>query len=410
MSLVGRRGIALSLALCVNACGGGGSAPTVVPVTTVSAPVVSPPVVTPPAVAPPVVTPPPAAAPVPTPAAGPPDGLVLIAAGIDSLTAGSGDTWRKFFVEKVRGRYGDGGPGYAAFTPTAASDQGATLTLTGLTDFNIDSADGKLSVDGLGASTAAGGGTAAMTWLPPGKWAQARIYFLKQPGGGTMRCGNKSDAAAVLPTIDTAAAGLGLGHVDVAVGTGVEGRNFGCSNITGKVTLFGALVTLKPGLAMASWAVVGRSLLQVAAQDSALRRAWFAELKPHSYFINAGTNDDYYDGPVFDRYLRTVIGDIRAASPSTRVYIVQPNETFISRDPNSRFFPFAASRVAVATDFLTGYIDNRIVLGSYEQALAAGYMADNTHLNAAGQRLVGLYAAKQSGLETDLPDPGATPY
>lgn len=405
MWAIGRRGIALSLVMFMGACGGSGSAPTVVPATSLSAPVVTSPVVAPPVSAPPVVAPP-----VATPAAGPPDGLVLVAAGIDSLTAGSGDTWRKFFVEKVRGRFGDGGPGYAAFTPTAASDQGATLTLTGLTDFGIDSAEGKLSVDGLGTSTAAGGGTAAITWLPPSKWAQARIYFLRQPGGGTMRCGHKSDDAAVLATIDTAAASLGIGHIDVGIGTGVEGRSFGCSNITGKVTLFGALVTLKPGLAMASWAVVGRSLLQVAAQDPAMRRAWFAELKPQYYFINAGTNDDYYDGPVFDGYLRAVIGDIRTASPATRIYIVQPNETFISRDPNSRFFPFAASRIAVATDFLTGYIDNRIVLGSYEQAITAGYMADNTHLNGAGQRLVGLYAAKQSALESDLPDPGPTPY
>ena len=334
-----------------------------------------------------------------------------MAGGIDSLTAGGGETWRKFFIEQVRGGLGDGGPGYGAFAQEIAGESGATMTLAGsVTAFKIGSAEGKLSIDGYGVSTAAADASASITWHPGSAWQQARIYFLKQPGGGKVRCYNGSQDAAAATATDTEASDYGLGYIDVGRGADVAGQSFVCSGFTGKVALFGALVTLKPGLVMASWAEGGRSLATVSTQSSPMRRAWFAEFKPKYYFLNAGTNDNGSPPAQFEVYLREFITDIQIASPATIIYMVQPNETANSHESYSNYFEFVTVRQRVAASLNIRFVDNRSVLGDYAQAVASGYMSDNTHPNGAGEKRVGVNFAEITGLKTDTPDPGFTSY
>ena len=366
---------------------GGGSAPT--------APVITPPV-TPPAASP----------------------FTIVAAGIDSLTDGTVTSWRTYFAQNVRGGLGDGGPGWLSVTSPGGggnkvTNEGARLTLTGnLVPFNIASPDARLSIDGYGASTAAAAAGTGFSLRPATYWKQARLYYLKQPGGGTMRCGNGSIAVASGTLIDTAATANDLGAVDIFYAAAAGGDSFGCGAMTGKIAVYGALVTLDRGLVMADWAGSGRQLQEVAAQDSTMRRKWFAAIKPDFYLLNGGINDDCHmrSATLFEADLRMIVGDIAAASSATKQIMVQPNDKQNDDPGGILCADYVAARMRVAADTGYPFADIRSIFGTYPQANAAGLMEDTTHPNGQGNRLIGAFLAKATGLASTAPDPGPTPY
>ncbi|WP_454726675.1 MULTISPECIES: SGNH/GDSL hydrolase family protein [Cupriavidus] len=330
----------------------------------------------------------------------------LVLAGIDGLTAGAhGSTWRTYFLEATRGGLGDGGPGYLPF-----DDPAATRTAD-LHRLHIHDAMGRLSLDGRGIAVAAGTGTAAFALTPPGLWSSARLFYLGQPGGGSMQC-QTTAAGAAGQTVQTAAATNTLAWIDLPYqpAAGGGGVGVGCSQITGKVTVFGTLFSLgSAGIQLANVGRRGRHLAAVAAQDSDMRRQWFAALKPAAYLLNGGLNDRYArTAQQHESDLLAIVQDIVAASPATRILVVQANET---RDWQvSGLAAFAPRKQSVAAQTGAAYVDLRALLGAFAQATASGYMADDDHPGEAGNRLIGPYLADQLGLRSLLPDPGPTAF
>ncbi|WP_454733044.1 MULTISPECIES: SGNH/GDSL hydrolase family protein [Cupriavidus] len=330
----------------------------------------------------------------------------LVLAGIDGLTAGAhGSTWRAYFLAATRGGLGDGGPGYLPF-----DDLAATRTAD-LRRLHIHDPMGRLSLDGRGIATDAGTGTAAFSLTPPSLWSSARLFYLRQPGGGAMQC-RTTNAGDAGQAVQTDAAANTLAWIDLAYqpAAGGGGVGVGCSQITGKVTVFGALFSLGSlGIQLGNTGQRGRRLAAVAAQDSDMRRQWFAALKPAAYLLNGGLNDRYSrTAQQHESDLLAVIQDIVAASPATRILVVQSGET---RDWQvSALAAFAPRKQSVATQTGAGYVDLRALLGSFAQATASGYMADDEHPGDAGNRLIGPYLADQLGLRSLLPDPGATAF
>ncbi|WP_420991521.1 SGNH/GDSL hydrolase family protein [Cupriavidus sp. 30B13] len=388
-------------ATALGGCGGGGDGPAG-PADTIASPTPAP---TPAPVADNPANPanPPAT---PTPGGSDAQAHTLVLAGIDGLTEGShGSTWRTYFLDATRGGLGDGGPGYIGFGDSA------TVRTADLQRFRIRDAMGRLSLDGRGLAVAAGTGSAAFSLTPPSLWSSARLFYLRQPGGGSMQC-QATAADAASQAVQTDAAANTLAWIDLAYqpAAGGGGTGVGCSQITGKVTVFGTLFSLgSAGIQLSNLGRRGEWLASVAAQDSDMRRQWFAALKPAAYLLNGGLNDrDARTPQQHESDLLAIVQDIVAASPATRILIVQANET---RDwYTSALAAFAPRKQSVATRTGAAYVDLRSLLGSFPLATASGYMADDYHPSDAGNRLIGPYLADQLGLRSLLPDPGPTAF
>lgn len=364
------------------------------------------------------VAPPPSPSPSPTPAPTPaptaaPATPGLILAGIDSLTDGAANSnWRKYFTPRLRATYGDGGPGWQGFTYGLAVDQGVGFYKSGGVNYVqlTDGIYGNYSLDGNGLYTAGATGTDYFGWTPAGKWTTARVYFLVQPGGGTFKIGESSYPTTAGQVMNTSGLSVSLGWIDVAYnGHGSAGLLI--SQITGNVCIFGANFSMAggSGASLANIAAGGRTLESVAAQDSTMRRAWYAALTPSHVFLNAGMNDRITrTAAQHHADLDLVVTDILAASPATKVVIVQSSEP--SDHATTNFDSYYTQKVVVAGAHALELIDLRQVLGGYATAAANGLMADGVHPNDAGDQLIAARHVQFMGLSTTAADPGVTPY
>lgn len=321
------------------------------------------------------------------------DNQTVVAAGVDSLTAGGG--WQTYFIERTRGGLGDGGPGYSALTHGASGSAGASFGRGG--GFGQFDQTSPLAVHSLTGTGGVGTGTGGyFNWLPASAWDKARILYLKQPGGGSLNCGPNDGAR---PVTETASPDFELGVIEVrSVPTSPGGRVLTCDQINGHVVVFGvSFMRDEGGLLMHNLGTPGLKLEHVGSMASAMRRSWFAELAPDHYLLNGGMNDRWDSSPPeHGDHLRAVIADLRAVRPAARVYIVQSNES--SDAATSNLLAFFAVKKAVAAETGSELVDVRDVMGTYGVASARGLMADQVHPNDAGNRLIGLLLAERTGL------------
>lgn len=337
-------------------------------------------------------------------------GLWMI--GSDSLSAGAaGSTVRTTLNALGRANLGYGGPGYLSFDDDGATDYatpnsgvdwyhaGGTNTIA-----IADGIYGPYSLDGRGQYCRGGDGSGNFGFTPRGAWKRARVYYLKGIAGSfKWRFGGTAEATAT--TITTTAGGLDLGYFDVD-GSVQGGSGLLFSNMTGDVAIFGAdFIWEEAGYRPANVSRGGRWLQDVAAQDSAFRRKWFAELKPVRYPINAGMNDrlvrtaaQHYSD------LTAIITDVQAAAPDCGITIIQ------SLDPadalTSFFSAYTAQKLRVADERKVGFLDLRRHFGRYADAVASGLMADPIHPDAVANQMIGQVLARQLGLAIGRDDPG----
>lgn len=341
-----------------------------------------------------------------------PGGARLFLAGVDSLTDGAGGSdWHRYFKKIMRGHLGDGGPGLHFFNLAIATQEGVSYGASGMTV--IAENDGvcyPYSLAGHGLYTLAGDGSPYVDWGPASNWTTARLFYLKQSGGGTFKVGTADQALGDLTTVNTAHGSNSIGYIDVPIGGGTTGRILGIRTITGKVCLFGALFTLNStGFLWGNLAKGGRKLADVAAQDATIRREWLTLLQPSHYLLNGGANDkSTRTGAQHAADLTAIIDDYQTASANTAITIVQHNHIF---GEETTFLPdHAAQKITVAEAEGVGYIDLRKLLGSYTEATAAGLMADGTHPSDKANKMIAAYLAERLGFGGNAADPGLSPY
>lgn len=338
----------------------------------------------------------------------------------DSLTDGAaGSSWRPDFARSARGALGDGGPGFHLFSNGQRVDRGAGAGWSSYAEFSIGDGStwGGLFYGGL-RSTADG---ASFSWDPASRWDEARLFYLKQPGGGTFLLSGPSTRPDARPTINTGtvnADGTGGAVTDYAIGsvvvpnaTGAYNRLDVVSNV-GPVVLLGADFknTARPnGFRYGNLAIGGKTLAQFAAMRDDLRRQFYTQIAPAALAINLGMNDrGTANAATHQSQLTALMTATQEASPTTGVWVVQSNEPGDAGSNN--FLSYVAAKKAAAAARKAAYYDERTVLGDYTTANARGYMADGVHPNAAGnhRRANGLLTAM--GIPAGAADPGADAY
>lgn len=335
----------------------------------------------------------------------------LFIGGIDSLTDGAGGTdYHRYFKKIMRGCLGDGGPGLQFFDAVTAKNEGSSFGTGGLS--SISENDGiyyPYSLAGKGMySLAATSGF--INWMPKGAWETARVFYLKQSGGGTFNVGTNDMQPARYTTVDTAGSTNTLAYVDVVLGVGTAGRTLAVREGVGKLAIFGALFVNKPtGFLWGNIARGGRKLMDVAAQDSAVRRQWFNTLTPTHFLFNGGANDrTLRNGVQHMADLNAVIDDVQAASPTTSILLIQHNQ--IANSAGTYDAEHARAKIAVAKAKSIGYRDDKKFMGTYADAVALGLMFDGTHPSDKGNKIRAVNYAEDFGFSGGQADPGVTPY
>lgn len=338
----------------------------------------------------------------------------LILAGIDSLTDGAGaSTWRSDFKKMLRGAFGDCGPGYHGFSLGVAVENGNGFGKTGGVQYVglTDGVYGQYSLDGNGLYVLNGDGvTDNFSWNPGNYWTTARVYYLKQPGGGSFKVREDSNPASADVVVFTANPTIDLGFIDVPY-SGFNWHGLYFSALTGNVCVFGAMFTRagSQGVYLSNVATGGRRLQDVAAQNSAMRVKWFQALQPSHYLLNGGMNDRLDRTPAQHAAdLTTLVTDIQTASPTTNILMVQSNEPV--DHATSYFDAYYPQKVAVALAKKLPLLDLRRVVGNYAFASANGRMVDGIHPNAVANPMIAAAIAQACGIPSGMRDPGQTGY
>jgi len=346
----------------------------------------------------------------------------LIFAYLDSLTAGTGTVgagtytnWRKYFEPVLRGRFGDTGPGWHSFSTTTAADKSVSFGATSMTSVTLTGTFGTYSLDGFGQYRAPGAaGVGNMDWNFNQKWDTARVYYLKQPSGGSfgVRCSNTSDAS--ITTVDTSNIDFDLGFVDIAyTGSGAVALAF--RNVGANVCIFGAFFSLTgvSPIGLVSVAEGGRKLSDVAAQNSSFRQKWLTAFAPTHALINGGMNDrGTTNAATHYNDLNTIVTDIQSVLPACNITIIQSNEPNDATGSASaiNFNAYTAQKIALAELKELSYVDLRDALGGgYATANSKGLMLDGVHPNDKGNRRIARFISDHLGLPWLQKDPGKTP-
>lgn len=334
----------------------------------------------------------------------------LFLAGYDSLTEGAGgSSWTTSFRKIMRGHLGDGGPGFHTFDNTVAKQEGASFGVSQMSAIAENGPNYEYSISGRGLfSTGATNGF--LNWKPKTGWKTARVFYLKKPGGGTFRVGTNDQTATVMIPVDTSGVSISLAYVDVQIGNGDAGRTLGVRSLVGDVVLFGALFTVSPtGFLFGNIAKGGRKLSDVAKQDSALRKQWFAMLNPTHLVFNGGANDgSVRTGPQHYEDIVTILNDVKESCPLISILMVQHNR--IQGDTTNQLLKHVPEKIKAAKGYGTAYVDVRRLLGTYAEANANGLMFDPTHPSAKANNALGALYAKSLGFGANALDPGEATY
>jgi len=227
---------------------------------------------------------------------------------------------------QLQARFGDAGHGFILLAKPWAWYQHRGVSLSG-SGWQIMPATRPGIKDGLfglgGVSFSAGASARTSIQLDDPGQSRFELYYLQQPGGGTVTVTAQETTVAEIPTAADAKS-AGFAPFNVAGGASdLELRT------EGHVRLFG-LTAEKPGPG-----VVYDSLGLNGASTSVLahtfnQQHWAAELRqrdPNLVVINYGTNEADFSSFVDKHYegeLREAIRRVRAALPSASVLVMSP--------------------------------------------------------------------------------------
>lgn len=333
---------------------------------------------------------PPAPTPVPVPVAPlEPEGKVFSFIGaIDSHTAGAGG---KSYIDYLRpimkGWYGDGGTGLQMFDGEIATaedivfDKSPALKYMNLEPFN--SAPTRYSINGMGLY-AVNGDNLRFSWQSKEavKYKKARLFYLKQPGGGTFKTGFADQPDNQLSTVRTDSSAVSLAFIDLEFDSRSQlAYNIRCSSINGNVSFFGVVFSNPSGAMYSRVAQAGMTLSNIMKLSSDFRKAWYKTLNPSGVYFDAGTSDrKTVDAQKLWSWLSLYSTDILSSSSAKVLMIhgIQPKD-----HASTHYDDYLAVKTSIQNVTL---MDLTVYMGEYDALAAKGLMLDGIYLNEAGNR------------------------
>ncbi|WP_020601313.1 hypothetical protein [Spirosoma luteum] len=306
----------------------------------------------------------------------------LMAGLIDSHTDGAGGlSYVDYIRPKLRGAYGDGGLGFMPIEngPAGSEDVsfGKSSNMQYLSSYAFNTVPTTYALTGQGLSCSACSGTDSWSWGPRGSRTsqKIRLYYLKQPGGGSFKFGFGATSSSTYPTYQTDSTSAGIAWIEL---TPTVDWSVAAASITGKVTFFALHYYNSTGVSFGRWATGGRKMQDINKLSSTFRQAWYNFLKPDALLIDALTNDRMtVTADTAKTWLTTYTNDVKAGSPNTKVVMVHGVEP--SDHATTYFDSYAAMKQTIPKTEYLNLVDR---MGGYTALTAGGYMLDGVHLSA----------------------------
>lgn len=336
----------------------------------------------------PVPTPAPAPPPIPVVPAKPEGKMFSFIGVLDSHTAGAGgNSYIDFLRPIMKQWYGDGGSGLQMFDKDIALAEDVTFNKSAALKYmnlaSFDSAPTKYSINGMGLY-AVNGDNLMFDWQSKGevKYEKARLFYLKQPGGGTFKVGFMDQGDNQLATVHTDSTAVSLGFIDLEFDSGSKiSYNIRCSSINGNVGLFGVIFSNSSGAMYSRVAQEGMSLANIMKLSSDFRKVWYKTLNPAGVYFDGGTSDrKTVDAQKLWAWLVSYSNDVLGSSSAKLIMVhgIQPKD-----HASNHYDDYLAVKNSIQNSTL---LDLTVSMGEYEGLAAKGFMLDGIYLNEAGNR------------------------
>lgn len=308
-----------------------------------------------------------------------------VVCALDSLTAGAGGTSPiDWFRPKLQAVLGDGGVGFIGANNSAVVAEGGSLGINGATqkaNATFDPASDDKYNPNLFSFVFTGSGGYANISDKLHVFTKAKLLYLQQPGGGTLKFGDASYAPGLI-SVNTD----GIKSVQFVEHPGTfpsqVSNTAQISSVVGPVQVMGVdLRNGNTGVRVHRLAQGGTQTRQVAQLDGTSYTNVLSNIGCDLFILNTGMNDSgtsAYPASTVDTDIRTILGWVQSANPNAAIVLVMPNETAdVTR--NALLETYRQKILKIARDFDALIFDTRWVIGNYTQANAAGLMNDSIH-------------------------------
>jgi lysophospholipase L1-like esterase len=309
---------------------------------------------------------------------------------------------------QLQAQFGDAGHGFVLVAKPWAwyQHRGVSLTGTGwqiLPATRFETRDGLFGLGGVSFTSSSSSHT-RIELDDPGQ-SRFELYYLQQPGGGTVTVTSEEKLIA-----ETATAGdtIAPGFADFRVPGGASELDF---RAEGQVRLFGLTAEKAgPGVVYDSLGLNGASITVLSHMFN--QQHWAAELQrrnPNLVVINYGTNEADFAAFVDNQYekeLREAIRRIRTALPQASILVMSPMDRGYRTGPGDiETMPtiprIVATQRRVAYETGCGFFDTFTAMGG-EGTMARWYngqprlvSADFIHPYPAGGKIIATVFVKQ---------------
>lgn len=307
----------------------------------------------------------------------------------DSLTAGSGgSSYLDFLAPSVYNARGFGGEGFI----TARTQRNGIETLSS-SDPEYPYAP---TFDGVRNTDWQSGDF--VVWDTDGaNWDTARIWYLKQSGGGQFQVEHSVGSVGTTAAIDTSHTGYELAYYDFAKVTGGNALVKTEWAADGKMCIFGVQLICNDGSGVVhKIAKGGMKAEDFSDQDETEMTSFYSTLDPDLAIVNLGRND-IGGGAAEAAATLAFTQDVISRLPSTcDVLVVGFNAC--SDDGTTNALEYKRLLRNWAIDQGYGYVNDADFLGNYSRASARGFMGDSPDGVHPGSPGNGVRALNYSGL------------
>lgn len=241
-----------------------------------------------------------------------------------------------------------------------------------------------------------------------------RLYYLKQPNGGSFHVGYSNVGAGSRTVVNTQAPTPSLGILDMVVANPTDTIVLTVTTNDNKLAVYGMEFINEKKTTGISYNILARAGVMLQSYNYLQANpAYYAGFAPEAVFLNIGTNDALQDFSRLSRegfkYQMTIWMDqLRQTLPNVRVYIIEPNRSSIygtdaAGDGEGLLLEqyTAVRKEIVATYENCEYIDIPALMGDYEYFNESGFMYDALHPNALGKYNIARTIIKYLGLEVN---------